>query len=135
VHPGTQLRGLRWPAIESVIAPDNARLGAADPGQCLLRRDCGIARSYADHRIRIVENATNVGLEANWNRALEESRGNYAKLLPADDYLMPRCLETQVAALAMEANRTAGPRLLRQEDRQPDWRRAAHSGGSAAGMS
>ncbi len=66
-----------------------------------------IPRSYIDHRIRIVENSQNLGLEANWNKALEKSRGKYIKLLPADDYLLPRCLETQVAALELEVGRKA----------------------------
>lgn len=35
----------------------------------------------------------------NWNRVSQAARGEYLKLLPADDLLAPRALEVQVAAL------------------------------------
>ena len=58
-----------------------------------------IVHSYADPRIRFLQNSTNLGLQANWNRCLDEARGRYVKLLPADDVLAPDCLARQVAAL------------------------------------
>lgn len=57
------------------------------------------AQSIHDGRLRIVGHERNVGLGANFNRALREARGEYIKLLPMDDLLYPACLERQVAVL------------------------------------
>jgi glycosyltransferase involved in cell wall biosynthesis len=58
-----------------------------------------IVESFADERIRLLRNDTNIGVEANWNRAVEEARGRYVKLLCADDVLYPHALAQQAAAL------------------------------------
>jgi glycosyltransferase involved in cell wall biosynthesis len=58
-----------------------------------------IARRRTDSRLRIVAGEANIGLEANWNRALAEARGGFVKILPQDDLLAPDCLEKQVAVL------------------------------------
>jgi glycosyltransferase involved in cell wall biosynthesis len=55
-------------------------------------------RTFADSRIRFIENDRNLGLAGNWNKALGEARGRYLKILPGDDLLYPRCLERQSAA-------------------------------------
>ncbi len=55
-----------------------------------------IIAQYTDPRIRLVRNRRNLGLEANWNLALKAARGQYVKLLPADDFLYPDCLKQQV---------------------------------------
>ena len=94
-------------AIESVLAQTMSDWELVILDNASSDGTAAIARSYIDHRIRIVENSQNLGLEANWNKALQASRGEYIKLLPADDYLLPRCLETQVAALALEVSRKA----------------------------
>jgi glycosyltransferase involved in cell wall biosynthesis len=54
---------------------------------------------FQDPRVRLLRNATNLGPERNWNRAVTEARGTYVKLLCADDLLYPRCIELQVSAL------------------------------------
>ncbi len=56
-------------------------------------------RQYRDARIRLLQNATNLGPEGNWNRCLAEARGKYIKVLPQDDLLASACLEQQVAIL------------------------------------
>jgi glycosyltransferase involved in cell wall biosynthesis len=53
----------------------------------------------ADPRLRSIRNETNLGQEANWNRALAEASGKYVKILPQDDVLYPTCLERQREAL------------------------------------
>jgi nucleoside-diphosphate-sugar epimerase len=55
-----------------------------------------VVARYTDPRIRLIRNKTNLGLEANWNKAVMEAKGKYIKLLPADDYLYPLCIERQV---------------------------------------
>lgn len=56
-------------------------------------------RQYGDARIRLLQNAANLGPQGNWNRCLAEARGKYIKVLPQDDLLAPACLEQQVAIL------------------------------------
>jgi nucleoside-diphosphate-sugar epimerase/glycosyltransferase involved in cell wall biosynthesis len=62
-----------------------------------------IAR-YTDPRIRLIRNKVNIGLEGNWNKAVTEARGKYVKLLPADDFLYPKCLETQIEVFERPKN-------------------------------
>ncbi len=68
-------------------------------------RTLAIARQYADKRLRIIENKKNIGAEGNWNLALSEAKGEYIKLLCADDMLYPECLEKQYRILASEQNK------------------------------
>lgn len=54
-----------------------------------------IAGRYAaaDKRIRYLRNPVRLGMNANLKRAAESGRGRYLKILCADDWLAPRCLE------------------------------------------
>lgn len=88
------------PTLESVLAqtyPDFEVVvldnGATDD-------TAEIVSGYADPRIRLETNPTVLPMPANWNRAVTLGRSPLVKLLCADDVIYPRCLETQVAALA-----------------------------------
>lgn len=52
-----------------------------------------------DSRVRLVRNETNLGMTGNWNKCLEEARGEYIKLICADDILYPDSIEKELAAL------------------------------------
>lgn len=54
--------------------------------------------NFADQRIRYLRNSRNLGMRGNWNLALDEARGKYIKILPADDFLYNNCLERQINA-------------------------------------
>ncbi len=56
---------------------------------------------FKDKRLRIVKHKKNLGAEANWNAALKEAKGEFIKILCADDYMYPNCLEKQTAALRL----------------------------------
>jgi glycosyltransferase involved in cell wall biosynthesis len=58
-----------------------------------------IVQQFKDSRIRYLRNETNIGMMGNWNKALDEAKGKYIKILPADDLIYPNCLETQVSAI------------------------------------
>ena len=68
-------------------------------------RTVEVLSGIQDPRLRIVRNATNLGFEGNFNRALEEARGEFIKVLPMDDLLYPTCLERQVEILEANENR------------------------------
>ena len=83
-------------AIRSVLAQSFAgfELVVVDDGSGDATVD--IALGFADPRIRVEVNPRNVGQRANWDRALDEARGELFKLLPQDDLLEPDCLRRQV---------------------------------------
>jgi glycosyltransferase involved in cell wall biosynthesis len=62
------------------------------------------ADGSGDARIRVLRNETNIGAAGNWNRCLDEARGKYIKILPADDLLRPTCLERQARVLEAAEN-------------------------------
>lgn len=64
-----------------------------------------IIKSYTDPRIKFFQNDTNIGMIPNWNRALELATGDYVKILPADDVLMPECLKRQAEILTQDVNK------------------------------
>lgn len=55
-----------------------------------------IIKGFSDARIRCIRNEHNLGMMGNWNKCLDEARGDYLKLLPADDLIYETCLEEQV---------------------------------------
>jgi glycosyltransferase involved in cell wall biosynthesis len=57
-------------------------------------------QAFGDPRIRLHRNDSNLGAEANWNKALAGARGEYVKIFNHDDLLEPECLARQAAALA-----------------------------------
>jgi glycosyltransferase involved in cell wall biosynthesis len=86
--------------IESVLAQDHpsfelviADHGSTDSTEQIIRR-------YADDaRVRVVVGEPGGGAQANWNRATDLARGDYVKLVCADDPLYVDCLSRQAAVL------------------------------------
>jgi len=67
-----------------------------------------IAARYAglDHRIRFIRETEFVGQVENYNRALKyiSPEGEYCKIVQADDWIFPNCLEEMVTAAKMGNN-------------------------------
>lgn len=57
------------------------------------------ARRYPKPRLRLVQNAANVGLFGNFNRCLELAEGKYIRILCNDDRLMPGSIAKEVELL------------------------------------
>lgn len=84
-----------------------------------------VLKSFDDPRLRVVRQASNIGLMPNWNACIAEARGDYIVFVPDDDRIAPwmlaRCaaLLTKDPALVMvvalndlhltEENRTLPP--------------------------
>lgn len=64
-----------------------------------------IIQTTPDPRIRTILNPANFSMVENWNSAIATTRGEFLKLLCADDVLVADCLHRQVQAL--EAHPTA----------------------------
>ncbi|HUP75951.1 MAG TPA: glycosyltransferase family 2 protein [Acidimicrobiales bacterium] len=66
---------------------------------CSTDRSFDIVSEHPDSRIRAIRQPTNIGMTGNFNSALELARGEYVKLLCADDLLAPESIAKQVEAL------------------------------------
>ncbi len=87
--------------IESVLAQTYQNWLYTIVDNCSTDRSLEIARSYAsaDQRIRIVENERFLPQISNINRSLSlvSREAKYVKIVFADDWIFPRCLEEMVA--------------------------------------
>ena len=63
-----------------------------------------IIKRYNDYRIRLILNEKNLGPQENWNKALNEAKGKYIKILCHDDLLYPTCLQSQIEVLQNSIN-------------------------------
>ena len=87
-------------SIESVLSQgiDDLEVIVSDDGST----DATVAEveGIADSRVRIVHAPPDRGAAANWNHGITQARGEYVKLLPQDDVLLPGSLRRQVSLLA-----------------------------------
>jgi glycosyltransferase involved in cell wall biosynthesis len=58
-----------------------------------------VIAAFADERIRVHRNETNIGLFPNFSRCLELARGELVKFVCSDDWLDPRYLERTVPVM------------------------------------
>ena len=58
-----------------------------------------VVSSINDSRVRLVCNESNLGMTGNWNKCINEAKGEYIKLIPADDVIYETCLEKSMAVL------------------------------------
>jgi glycosyltransferase involved in cell wall biosynthesis len=86
--------------IESVLAQTYQNWEYVIVNNCSTDRTLEIAQKYAseDRRIRIHNNKTFVGCDANGNIAFQEisSESKYCKVVHADDWLYPECIMRMV---------------------------------------
>jgi glycosyltransferase involved in cell wall biosynthesis len=85
--------GQNFGDLELVIIDDGSTDGTVD-----------VARGFDDPRVRLIVNPQNLGQRENWDKALDEARGEFFKLLPQDDFLYPDCLRRQVEVFDDPAN-------------------------------
>lgn len=78
---------------ELVVVDDRSTDGTAD-----------VVAGFADPRIRLIRNETNLGVAGNWTRATSAGHGEYLKVLCHDDVIYPESLARQSAVLEDPAN-------------------------------
>lgn len=116
-------------AIDSVLAQtcEDFELLVIDDGSP--DDTVGVVAARRDPRLRLLRNPRNLGPQGNWNRCLDEARGEYVKLLPHDDLLHPRCLERQVRVLDDDRERRLALAFCARDVIGPDGRvRLRHRG-------
>lgn len=64
----------------------------------------GILDDVTDPRVRVIRNSTTLPVIENWNLAVRESRGEFVKIVCADDVLEPDCVTAQSAILGNRPN-------------------------------
>jgi glycosyltransferase involved in cell wall biosynthesis len=96
--------------IESVLAQTHTSWDYTIVDNCSIDGTLVTARKYAasDPRIRVLTNPSLIPAVANLNRALEQisPASKYCKMVLADDWIFPECLERMVAL--MEENPSVG---------------------------
>lgn len=89
--------------IESVLAQSYSNWDYTIVDNASTDRTQAIARKYAtrDPRIRVISNNTLIPAVANFNNALRQisSASKYCKMVLADDWIFPECLERMVAVM------------------------------------
>ena len=80
--------GQKYENIELVVVDDCSKDDTVE-----------IVRSVRDPRVRLVRNEKNLGMTGNWNKCLAEARGEYIKLICADDVLYEDSIEKELGAL------------------------------------
>lgn len=85
-------------SLSSVAAQTFADFEVILSDDCSSDGSVGIASQWQarDERFRVLAGARNLGMTANWNKALGEARGKYVVKLDCDDAMRPRCLEELV---------------------------------------
>jgi glycosyltransferase involved in cell wall biosynthesis len=86
-------------AIDSVLTQEFKDFELVIVDNCSTDNTIDIIRSYTDSRIKLFINKSNIGMIPNWNKAMEHAIGKYIKVLPADDFIYPGCLEKQIKIL------------------------------------
>jgi glycosyltransferase involved in cell wall biosynthesis len=66
-----------------------------------------------DNRIRFVQNEKNLGLVGNWNKCIDEAKGEWIKFLFQDDYMDTNCIQVMVESISADDRLiTSGRRLV-----------------------
>lgn len=93
--------------LDSILAQTYTNLEIIIVDDCSKDGTVRVLEEYAakDSRISIYRNEKNLGMSGNWNRALSLTKGEFIRLMCADDLLVPTCIEREIEAF--EANPTA----------------------------
>ncbi len=77
-----------YPDFEVVVIDNNSSDGTRE-----------ILETVKDERVRVIRNETTLPVVENWNLAVRMSRGEFVKVVCADDILEPDCVAAQSAVL------------------------------------
>jgi glycosyltransferase involved in cell wall biosynthesis len=85
--------------IDSVLAQDFADLEVVIVDNNSSDGTGNILEVLSDRRVRVMRNATTMSMVDNFNLAVRHSKGQFTKVICADDILTPDCIGAQVALL------------------------------------
>jgi glycosyltransferase involved in cell wall biosynthesis len=89
-------------AIESILAQDFSDFEIVITDDASTDGTVDLVEAYQarDGRIRLIKNERRLGMNGNIQRAADLGRGQFIKMLCADDWLAPRCLSRMAALLS-----------------------------------
>jgi glycosyltransferase involved in cell wall biosynthesis len=87
-------------AIESVLRQTYHDLDIVVLDNASTDHTPDIIRSFKDSRIRSVRHDSNIGASGNFNAALAIARGDWIKIVCADDMIHPSCIDRQWSAIS-----------------------------------
>lgn len=82
-------------AVHSVLQQDFNDYELIIIDNCSTDNTVEIIKSINNFKIKLIQNTENIGLIPNWNKAIENAKGKYIKILPADDFIYPGSLKIQ----------------------------------------
>jgi hypothetical protein len=105
-------------AIDSVIPQTFTDFEIVVQDDCSSDDTASVVNSFKDSRIRLFRNSENLGIIANSNLGINNSRGKFLVRLDADDFLLNRHLELCVRELNLNPNVSLvyGPALVMNGD-------------------
>lgn len=86
--------------LDSILAQTYQNLEIIVVDDCSKDGTYGVLQEYAakDARFSIYKNEQNLGMSGNWNKALSLTKGEFIRLMCADDLLVPDCIEKEIKA-------------------------------------
>jgi glycosyltransferase involved in cell wall biosynthesis len=94
-----KVRSLALEAIESALAEPRDDIEILVIDDCTSDGTWDALQRIRDPRARVLRNERNVGLFGNFNRCLEEARGEFVRILCSDDALEPGTLDDELAIM------------------------------------
>lgn len=85
--------------MESVLSQKYENIELVVVDDCSRDNTVEVVRSVDDPRVRLVQNTENLGMTGNWNKCLAEAKGDYIKLICADDILYEDSIKKELGAL------------------------------------
>ncbi len=82
--------------LESILNQTYQNLEIIITDDCSKDQTVSIINSFSDKRIKFYQNEKNLGVEGNWNKALQQATGKYCKMMGADDILYSNCISEQL---------------------------------------
>lgn len=90
--------------LESILNQTYQNLEIIITDDCSKDQTVSIINSFSDKRIKFYQNEKNLGVEGNWNKALQLATGNYCKMMGADDILYSNCISEQLCVFENTEN-------------------------------
>jgi glycosyltransferase involved in cell wall biosynthesis len=104
--------------VEFVLVDDGSTDDTVTVAEEFVRRDS---------RVRLYRNLKNIGLVANWCKAVELAKGDWIKFLFQDDFLEPNCVQRMLEARSQGALLIVCQRALQFESGTPENVRATYT--------
>ena len=85
--------------VEAALTQTYPNLEVLVVDDCSVDETVACLRDITDPRFRLIVNEENLGMTGNWNKCVENCRGEYIKLIPSDDLLYPDSVKKSVRYL------------------------------------